>query len=153
MLLHRLESTYRYPRAMRPIHFCATHWLHLVTYRLLGDTITDIESKVEDGRRALHMAVENSHKIIAQHLLAQGADANAESADGRIPFQLALETGNEDIVQLLIQGGINVMPTSLAARHHLASQSEINGILSSNSCFSRKPTPMPLFLMDVAHFM
>ena len=108
MLLHRLEGTYKYPKAMRPIHFCATHGLNLVSYHLLSDTITDIECKVEDGRTALHMAAENGHENVVQHLLTQGADFNAESADGRTPLQLALESGNESIAHLLIQRGADV---------------------------------------------
>ena len=108
MLLHHLEGTYKYPRAMRPIHFCATHGLHLVSHRLLGDTITNIEYKVEDGRTALHMAAENGHENMVWRLLTLGADADAESADGRTPLQLALETGNESISHLLIQSGADV---------------------------------------------
>ena len=108
MVLHRLEGTYRYPTAMRPIHFCATHGLHLVLYRLLSDVIIDIECKVEDGRTALHMAAENGHGNVVQYLLTQGAACDAESADGRTPLQLALESGNESIAQILIQRGSNV---------------------------------------------
>ncbi len=108
MLLHHLEGTYKYPRAMRPIHFCATHGLHLVSHRLLGDIITNIECKVEDGRTALHMAAENGHEDMVWHLLTLGADADAEFADGRTPLQLALESGNESIAHLLIQSGADV---------------------------------------------
>lgn len=108
MLLHRLEGTYKYPMAMRPIHFCATHGLHLVSYRLLSDTITDVECKVEDGRTALHMAAENGHEEMVQHLLTQRADCDVESADGRTPLRLALESGNEFIAQVLIQRGADV---------------------------------------------
>ena len=108
MLLHRLEGTYKYPMAMRPIHFCATHGLHLVSYRLLSDTITDVECKVEDGRTALHMAAENGHEKMVQHLLTQRAHCDVESADGRTPLQLAPESGNELIAQVLIQRGADV---------------------------------------------
>lgn len=108
MLLHHLEGTYKYPMAMRPIHFCATHGLHSVSYRLLSDAITDVDCKVEDGRTALHMAAENGHENMVQQLLTQGADADAESTDGRSPLQLALESGNESIAQLLIQRGADV---------------------------------------------
>lgn len=77
-------------------------------YRLLDEVITDLEWKVEDGRTALHMAVENGHEHVVQHLLSQGADADAESVDGRTPLQLALESGNEPIAQLLILRGADV---------------------------------------------
>ena len=58
-LLHHLEGTYRYPIAMLPVHFCATHGLELVLHRLLDEVTTDLRCKVEDGRTALHMAIEN----------------------------------------------------------------------------------------------
>lgn len=86
MLLHHLEGTYRYPMAMLPIHFCATHGLDLVLYRLLVETDIDLEFKVEDGRTALHMAIENDHKNVTQDLLTWGANSDAESADGRTPL-------------------------------------------------------------------
>ncbi|KAI4134579.1 MAG: hypothetical protein LQ347_001395 [Umbilicaria vellea] len=108
MLLHHLEGTYKYPMAMRPIHFCATHGLLLVSYHLLSDNITDVDSRVEDGRTALHMAAENGHENMVHHLLTQGADADSESADGRTPLQLALESGNECNARLLIQKGADV---------------------------------------------
>ena len=128
MLLHHLEGTYRYPMAMLPVHFCATHGLDLVLYRLLNEGITELESKVEDGRTPLHMAVENGHEPVVQHLLIQGANANAESADGRTPLQLAMESGNEVIAQLLILRGANVnanfasgeTPLSVAVGNHWA---------------------------------
>lgn len=129
MLLHRLEGAYKYPLAMLPIHFCATHGLNLVLYRLLDEVITDLEWKVEDGRTALHMAVENGHEHVVQHLLIQGADADAESVDGRTPLQLALESGNEPIAQLLILRGADVnadfasgeTPLSVAVGNHWTS--------------------------------
>ena len=128
MLLHHLEGTYRYPMAMLPVHFCATHGLDLVLHRLLKEVITDLEFKVEDGRTALHMAVENGHELVVQHLLIQGADANAESADGRTPLQLATESGNEFIAQLLVLSGADVnanfasgeTPLSVAVGNHWA---------------------------------
>ena len=128
MLLHHLEGTYKYPMAMSPVHFCATHGLDLVLHRFLNEVSTDLECKVKDGRTALHMAVENGHELVVQHLLAQGANANAESADGRTPLQLAMESGNEVFAQLLILRGADVnanfasgeTPLSVAVGNHWA---------------------------------
>ena len=128
MLLHHLESIYKYPKGMLPVHFCATHGLDLVLYRLLNEAFTILECKVEDGRTALHMAVENCHELVVQHLLNKGANANAKSADSRTPLQLALESGNESIAQLLILGGADVnanfasgeTPLSVAVGNHWA---------------------------------
>jgi ankyrin repeat protein len=108
MLLRHLEGTYRYPMAMQPIHFCATHGLYLVSHRLLGDTPSDVECAVEDGRRALHIAADNGHEDMVRHLLSHDADANKKTLDGRTPLQLALESGNESIVKLLVRGGADV---------------------------------------------
>ena len=129
MLLHHLEGTYKYPMAMQPIHFCATHGLDLVLYRLLTDAVTDLECHVDDGRTALHMAVENGHDHVVQHLLTRGANVDAHSADGRTPLQLALESGDESIAQLLIQAGADVndnfasddTPLSIVVGNHWAS--------------------------------
>ena len=126
MLLHHLEGTYKYPLAMLPFHFCATHGLDLVLCRLLNEVINDLECKVEDGRTALHMAVENGHELVVQHLLTQGANANAETAEGRTPLQLAMESGNEFIAQLLVLRGADVnasfasgeTPLSVAVGNH-----------------------------------
>ena len=128
ILLHHLEGTYKYPMGMLPVHFCATHGLDLVLHRLLNEVNTDLECKVKDGRTALHMAVENGHELVVQHLLSQGADANAESADGRTPLQLAMESGNEIFAQLLILRGADVnanfasgeTPLSVAVGNHWA---------------------------------
>ena len=151
MILHRLEGTYKYPLATLPIHFCATHGLNLVLYRLLNEVITDLECKVEDGRTALHMAVENGHEHVVQHLLVQGANADAESADGRTPLQLALESGNEPIAQLLMLRGADVnadfasgeTPLSVAVGNHWTSLVQL----------LLREKKMGFFLMDVHHFM
>ena len=132
-ILHHTESTYRYPTAMQPIHFCATHGLHLVFQRLLRSPTTDTECKAQDGRRALHFAAENGQEIVVQHLLSAGANVNAESADGRTPLQLAIESGNGSIVQLLVRGGALVntkfiggeTPLSVAVSNNWASLVQI----------------------------
>lgn len=75
------------------------------------------------------MAVENGHENVVQHLLTQGANADAESADGRTPLQLALESGNESIAQLLILRGADLnanfasgeTPLSVAVGNHWTS--------------------------------
>ena len=129
MLLLHLEGTYKYSMSMLPVHFCATHGLDSVLCRLLNEAITDHECKVEDGRTALHMAVENGHELVVQHLLTRGANADALSADGRTPLQLALESGNESITQLLILRGADVnanvasgeTPLSVAVGNHCSS--------------------------------
>ena len=82
--------------------------------------IGSYECHVDDGRTALHMAVENGHEDVAQLLLTQGANVDAQSADCRTPLQLALESGNESIAQLIIQTGADVN-TNLASDETLLS--------------------------------
>lgn len=133
MLLHRIESTYRYPMGMQPIHFCATHGLHLVSWQLLESSIADVDCKAEDGRRALHMAAENGHELMVQYLMLYNADASAQSADGRTPLQLAMESGNDFIAQFLVQNGADVnanfasgeTPLSVSVANRLTSLVEI----------------------------
>ena len=105
MLLHHVESTYRYPLAMQPVHLFATYGLHMIIDCMLKNTSVQIQLKVEDGRTALHMAAENNHESVVRQLLDHGADARAVSTDGRTPIQLALESGNEEIARLILRSG------------------------------------------------
>ncbi|KAL6714020.1 hypothetical protein ACLMJK_008514 [Lecanora helva] len=108
MLLHQLEGAYKFPMDMQPLHLCATYGLHIVANRLLDDTKTDVDCKVKDGRKPLHMAIENGHALVVQCLLAHQADPNIKSADGRSPLQLAVESGNDLIVEMLLRNGADV---------------------------------------------
>ena len=108
MLRHRMESSYRYPLAMQPIHFLATHGLAAIIDYMLNKSAVDVRLRVEDGRTALHMGIENGHEMVVHRLLANGADPDAATADGRNPLQLALESGNVAITERLLEAGAEV---------------------------------------------
>ena len=107
LVLRHLEGAYKYPVSMKPVHFCATHGLSLVMNRLLVENMTDVECRVEDGRRPVHMAAENGREETVKHLLGHVVDVNSKTADGRTPLQLAMESGNEAVARLLISAGVD----------------------------------------------
>ena len=108
MLLRHLEGIYRYPMTTQPIHFCAIHGLCLVSHRLLTNALADVDCKVEDGRRALHMAAENGHADMVRHLSKFHTSLDDKTSDGRTPLQFAMESGNEYISNILIGEGADV---------------------------------------------
>jgi len=59
---------------------------------------------------ALHLACANGHKDVAELLLENGADVNAENKGGHTPLHIATRSTqcHEDIVQLLIDRGANI---------------------------------------------
>ena len=112
LALSHLEGAYKYPKGMRPFHFCSSHGLLQTLSRISGRDGSDgldQDTEVEDGRKALHMAAENGHEEIVRVLLSLGVDANATTSDGRTPLQCAIECGNEAIAKLLVsRGGADV---------------------------------------------
>jgi ankyrin repeat protein len=108
LVLRHLEGEYKYPVSMKPVHFCATHDLSLVINRLLIEEEVDLECRVEDGRRAIHMAAENGQEEAVKLLLNQRVDINRKTIDGRTPLQLAMESGNETVARLLIKAGADI---------------------------------------------
>ena len=106
-VLRHLEGEYRYPFQMKPIHYCATLGLSQLFPYLISEA-AELE-KVEDGRTALHMAIENGSEDFVQLLLChKETDVSATTLDGRTGLQLALECGYESIVQSLITAGADV---------------------------------------------
>ncbi|MCJ1439804.1 MAG: hypothetical protein MMC23_000285 [Stictis urceolatum] len=108
MILRHLHGTYRYPAKTQPLHFCASHNLYLIAYRLLANSGADVNFQVEDCRSPLHMAIENGCGEMVQCLLNNDADTNARTADGRTALQLAMESGHEALSTLLIQAGADI---------------------------------------------
>ena len=54
---------------------------------------TDVNTKDEDGRTALHLAASNGHTEIAKLLLANNADVNVIDAVGQTPLIIAVARG------------------------------------------------------------
>lgn len=76
----------------------------------------DVNAMDEDGRTALHLAVEANHYGLAKMLLENGAKVNVKEHSmegcyrglGWYPLHLALRNENRDIVNLLIEHGADV---------------------------------------------
>lgn len=107
LVLRHAYGDYRYPTLMKPVHFCAMHGLEFVKY-LTPFQHFDIQATVDDGRTALHIAVENSNESMVRHLVVAGAHIDAVSYDGRTPLQCALEIGHIDITRYLVKEGADV---------------------------------------------
>ncbi|MGD8501864.1 MAG: ankyrin repeat domain-containing protein, partial [Phycisphaerales bacterium] len=83
----------------------------------------DVNAKTEAGTIALHFAVRNGHRDIAEYFISQGADTDTKNNYGYTPLLLA--TGHKDIAELLIAKGANIntknnsgqTPMHLAARN------------------------------------
>lgn len=106
LALRFLEGSYKYPIGMQPVHFFATHGLSsALRYFIEGNG--DVGGETEDGRKVLHMAIENGH-VEATKLLDRGADPNGRTADNRTPLQCAMECGDETITRLLVSKGAAV---------------------------------------------
>ena len=69
---------------------------------------TDVNTKDEDGRTALHLAAYNGHTEIAKLLLANNADVNVMDAVGQTPLNIAAGNGDTELVELLIAKGADV---------------------------------------------
>jgi len=67
----------------------------------------DINAKISDGRIALHHAILNKHKEMAQYLIARGSNIHAKWL-GNTPLHLAVKGGHEDIVKLLLANGADI---------------------------------------------
>jgi len=70
---------------------------------------TDVNAKNDAGQTPLHLAALKDHKEIAELLITNGADLNAEDEmNGMIPLHNAAGRGYNEIVKLLIAKGADV---------------------------------------------
>eukprot|EP00753_Platysulcus_tardus_P010449 PLAT2664.1.p2 GENE.PLAT2664.1~~PLAT2664.1.p2 ORF type:complete len:285 (-),score=172.17 PLAT2664.1:48-902(-) len=74
----------------------------------------DCGGKDEEGRTALHWAVDRGEKEVVQALLAAGADVAAADDEGLTPLAYAAMCGEEDIARLLLAAGAIAGETELA---------------------------------------
>ncbi len=85
-----------------------------ITFRLLDPerrgarTLSFREEVTVDGRTVLHLAAQGGNTKVAQALLAEGAELNAEDEGGRTPLHYAAEAGHTETVRLLLDGGAEV---------------------------------------------
>jgi len=72
---------------------------------------TDLNAKDEDGQTALHVAVSNKRKDVAELLIDKGADVNAKSNKGYPPLYSAIWNNDANIVEILVAKGADVTYT------------------------------------------
>jgi len=71
----------------------------------------DVNAKDTDGQTALHVAVGNKRKDVADLLLSRGADVNAKDGKGYTPLYYAIWNEDLDTVKLLVTKGADVSCT------------------------------------------
>ena len=69
---------------------------------------TDVNAKDDNGWTPLLLAVEESHKEIAELLILKGANVNAKNQNEVTPLHWAAARGHKEIVELLIAKGADV---------------------------------------------
>ena len=76
----------------------------------------------EEGRTAMHWAVQEGHYAIVSTLLDNNANVNSQDENGYTPLIQAVSEGNLDIVQLLLRRGANpnLSSKSCSTALHLA---------------------------------
>jgi ankyrin repeat protein len=67
-----------------------------------------IARRDEKGETPLHWAAENNSKNVAELLITNGADVNAEDKYGNTPLLVAAKSNSRDVAELLIAKGVNV---------------------------------------------
>ena len=73
------------------------------------DAGTDVNAKDVIKRTPLHYAAFYGHKVVAELLIAEGADVNAKNGlSGETPLHHAAYGGHKEIVELLIANGADV---------------------------------------------
>jgi len=75
----------------------------LFDYYIRSPSKVDLDTRDEDGRTPLSLAVASGHEKTVELLLATGrVDPDADDADGRTLLWWARENGHEAIVKLLL---------------------------------------------------
>ncbi len=69
---------------------------------LLKDHPDLVSSKGSTGETPLHVAAAKGFDDVAQLLLAQKANVNAQDDNGRTPLHLAAQGGHKDVLELLL---------------------------------------------------
>jgi ankyrin repeat protein len=90
---------------------------------LLKDNPNLVFSKDENGMTALHYAARFGYKDVVELLLANKADANAQTKQGLTPLEMASMGGHKDVAELLLAhgawvnftGGVGKTPLAYAA--------------------------------------
>ena len=86
---------------------------HTETVRyLVGFPEVEVDHTDDEGRTALHCAVENNHADVVQVLIDAGADIEVRDQLGSSPLLLACRSGSLDVVKSLVRAGAGVCVTN-----------------------------------------
>jgi ankyrin repeat protein len=74
---------------------------------------TDLDQPGPDGDYPLHVAARRARVVIADELLASGADPDVRNAAGRTPLEVALVAGKTQVAEILLKRGAADDPQAL----------------------------------------
>ena len=75
---------------------------------LLKDHPDVVSSKDTNGTTALHIAAWKGYAVVANYLIANGAEVNAKNNKGFTPLHMAAGYGRKDVVELLLANKADV---------------------------------------------
>ncbi|MGB3863083.1 MAG: ankyrin repeat domain-containing protein, partial [Candidatus Aminicenantaceae bacterium] len=78
------------------------------TQNLIAKDPSVLNSKTEDGRTPLHVAVMGGHKELVEYLIREGANIDAPDKEGRTPLLNAIMLKKPDLAHRLIKLGADV---------------------------------------------
>jgi ankyrin repeat protein len=80
----------------------------LKTQNLIAKDPSVLDSKTEDGRTPLHVAVIGGHKELVEYLIREGANIDAPDKEGRTPLLNAIIFKKPELAHMLIERGADV---------------------------------------------
>ncbi|TVY14572.1 Ankyrin-3 [Lachnellula arida] len=120
-----------------PLHVASINgFTDFITHLWEQQLLDDLDVPCGDDIRALHWAAANGHSVVAEALLARGADINAATRlKGHTPLQLAALNGHSRCVNILLQRGalVNVRNKLGRTAADLTSEPGISQALKSAS--------------------
>ena len=78
------------------------------TQNLIAKDPSVLNSKTEDGRTPLHVAVMGGHKKLVEYLIREGANIDALDKEGRTPLLNAIILKKPNLAHMLIEMGADV---------------------------------------------
>lgn len=95
--------------------------------------------KDNNGKTALHYAVEQDKKNIARYLTSEGANIDAKDKKGNTALHYAVKNNNQDMVKLLVSkcASVNIRNNKLKAPKHLTNDQSVIDQLNSEDAKKR----------------
>jgi ankyrin repeat protein len=114
MVCRYLNDGHKYPVGAQAIHLTALHGLSRLVSALLDNDTHCRQSQTQDGRTALHIAVEHGQDEVLRIVLTHSQSPNSQPVvdlqdeQGRTALHIAVELGNIEAVRLLLDAGASV---------------------------------------------